>query len=109
MDATPTHARIKPLSDDLLTTGRAAKLIAKRTGVRASPSTVWRWMTGGCHGVRLEHVKIGRRVFTTAAALSAFISASSAPPTRTDDDIDRMEEVAEEHADLDRELAAEGL
>jgi len=37
-----------------------------------SPSTVYRWIAPGMHGVRLNHLRIGRRVFTSAPALERF-------------------------------------
>jgi len=38
-------------------------------------STVWRWCSKGLKGVRLEHVKIGRRICTTRDALDRFFDS----------------------------------
>lgn len=41
-------------------------------GNKVSLPTVWRWVTLGVKGVRLEAVRYGRRWFTTQAALDTF-------------------------------------
>jgi hypothetical protein len=38
-------------------------------------STWWRWCTDGSSGIRLEHVRIGSRIFTSTQAVSRFVNA----------------------------------
>ncbi len=40
--------------------------------VNTSPSTIWRWITDGTHGIKLGHIRLGRRVFTSEPALERF-------------------------------------
>ena len=35
-------------------------------------STLWRWSRQGLHGIRLEYLKIGRRIVTSREALDRF-------------------------------------
>ncbi len=35
-------------------------------------STLWRWCREGLHGVRLEYLKVGRRIVTSREALDRF-------------------------------------
>jgi hypothetical protein len=59
--------------EELLTTAQAAKLLPPtRQGKPVSPSTVWRWIEHGSHGVRLEAVKLPHGWRTSAAALQRF-------------------------------------
>lgn len=57
---------------------------AKRTPVPISPCTLWRWCTRGFYVraanqiVRLQHVQVGRRMFTTEEWLEEFIVKLSA-------------------------------
>lgn len=39
---------------------------------RPSKTSVWRWCRRGLNGVRLEYVRIGRRMWTSAEALERF-------------------------------------
>lgn len=71
---------ISDKADELLTFPQAAKLLPGRDGGRIAPSTVWRWATRGCQGpngttVRLETVRVGGLVFTSAKAVREFIAA----------------------------------
>ena len=57
----------------LLTLAAAAKLLPHRP----HPSALWRWARRGLRArngsiVRLEHFRIGGRIYTTEAALEAF-------------------------------------
>lgn len=55
--------------DNRLTLAEAGRI----TGV--SPSAVYRWIAEGKHGVRLAHAQLGRRFFTSKAALNVFMNA----------------------------------
>lgn len=48
---------------------------AKRSPGRPHASTLWRWCREGLHGVRLEYVRFGRRIFTSTEALDRFAQA----------------------------------
>lgn len=39
----------------------------------------YRWALKGINGVRLEHVRIGRRLFTTMGGVARFVAAMNAP------------------------------
>jgi hypothetical protein len=76
---------IDPLTDDLIPLRDVPSIL--KTPKKLNPVTVWRWRLRGRKGVRLETVLIGQNYYTTAAALRAFLAASSgntppAAPTR---------------------------
>ena len=53
---------------------------AKRSPGRPSPSAVWRWCRRGIKGrsgerVKLEHIRVGGRIYTTGESLSRFFTA----------------------------------
>jgi len=58
--------------DELLSLVQAAAQCPAVDGKKPHASSIWRWMTKGCRGVRLEHVRVGRRVVTTREALEVF-------------------------------------
>lgn len=51
---------------------------AKQAPGRPHASTLWRWCRGGLHGVRLEYVRFGRRIFTSMEAMDRFAAALAA-------------------------------
>ena len=70
-------------NDELLGLCQAAAQCPAVDGKKPHASSIWRWMRQGCRGVRLEHVKVGRRVVTTREALEEFFRATaqaSLPP-----------------------------
>lgn len=38
-------------------------------------STLWRWCRQGLHGVRLEYLRVGRRIVTSRESLDRFFAA----------------------------------
>lgn len=52
---------------------------AKSLPTRPNASTVWRWATRGCRGIRLETVRIGGFHYVSADALRAFLDATNEP------------------------------
>jgi hypothetical protein len=40
-------------------------------------STVWRWVTRGCRGVKLETIRIGARRYTSRSAVRRFVDELS--------------------------------
>ena len=57
------------LKEKLLSVNEAAKVIPGRPHL----STVWRWISYGVGGVRLETVQIGGRRYTSFEAIERFI------------------------------------
>jgi len=62
---------IDPLATDLITLEEAAALVPGRP----HRHTVYRWYSYGCHGYRLETIKLNGRVLTSPAALRDFLLA----------------------------------
>ena len=56
-----------------------AEYPSRRPGKRINISTVWRWATQGCRGVRLETVVIGGGRFTSREAVQRFAERLSQP------------------------------
>ena len=62
--------------EELITFAEAAKrLPRRRAGRKVNVSTLHRWCTRGCQGVRLEFLKIGGIRCTSMAALQRFFDA----------------------------------
>jgi len=57
----------------------ACKYLGEVTGKRPALTTVWRWCSKGCRGVRLESVCIGGRRYVTIPAIERFINGSNRP------------------------------
>ena len=60
---------------DYLTLGQAAKLIPTTGGRPPSTMSLYRWCTVGLNGVRLKHMRFGRRICTTPEDLAEFARA----------------------------------
>lgn len=58
-----------------ISTARRSLVPRKRNGKPPAPSTIWRWIHSGLHGVRLEVVYIGGTPYTSAEALYRFFAA----------------------------------
>ena len=57
-------------------------LLAKMgLGKRVARSTVFRWLTSGSHGVRLDGVRVGGQWYTSVEAVRRFIAATTATAT----------------------------
>ncbi len=66
-----------PLTTSLspyLTLSEAAKRLPRNNGRRVHTSTLWRWCRKGCHGVKLQYVRIGRSIRVTEAGLNHFFT-----------------------------------
>jgi hypothetical protein len=69
---------IDPAKEHLLSLSKAARKLPRLRNDRpVSPSTLWRWATGGLRGVRLETIKVGGSTCTSAEALARFFIALS--------------------------------
>lgn len=66
---------IEVFTENLLTLTEAAKFIPPIDGKRVNISTLWRWCRRGLNGVRLEYIRIGCRIVTSAEALNRFANA----------------------------------
>ena len=65
------------LSEDVLTLKQAAIELSSVSGKRPDKSTLFRWISRGCGGVRLDGVRVGRDWITSKQALNRFIVARS--------------------------------
>lgn len=61
-----------------LSLSQAAKQIPTSNGRPPSTMSLFRWCTIGVRGVRLEHLRFGRRIVTTPQALDDFARALAA-------------------------------
>lgn len=65
----------------LMTLPEAARFVSKKTGMRISPVTVWRWAKRPVDGVELQVVGFGRRLFVSAESLEAYgLAIGKLPP-----------------------------
>ncbi len=88
------------LNEELLSVAEAAKILPGRPNV----ATVWRWISRGCKGIRLEVFRSGGRTYTSRQALERFsarLSGQAESPAPTA----RAKRVAAAEA----ELAAAGI
>lgn len=61
-------------AQELVTLTQAAKWLPKVSGKKICVCTLWRWCRKGLRGVRLEYVRVGRKICTTRAAMLRFFS-----------------------------------
>ncbi len=114
---------IDVLNDEgLLTLSEAARSLPRIGDKRPHASTIWRWCRLGIKSrsgrrIRLEHVRVGARVFTTADAINDFVAAVAeadreafdsqpAPPVNKPRTSKQRERAI---AQAERELAGAGL
>lgn len=73
---------------DLLTLAEAARRLPRIDGKKVAVATLWRWCRKGLRGVRLQYVRVGRRICVSPGALSTFfaqltaLDRQSPPPGR---------------------------
>ena len=70
---------IDPLNDELIPLSQAARSLPSKPGA----ATLWRWHRRGVKGVKLEIVRVGGRVFTTASAWRDFVTRMTSRPDNT--------------------------
>lgn len=82
-DETPDGTR-DIMAEGPISMATAARAVPVVDGRQVSPTTVWRWATRGVRGVRLECIRVGRRMCTSRAALFRFFHrlADVGPPVR---------------------------
>lgn len=67
---------IDTTSENVVTFSQAVDLLPRRRrGRKAHVSTLYRWATVGCRGVRLETIQIGGTCCTSREALQRFFEA----------------------------------
>jgi hypothetical protein len=71
------------LDEQLITLTEAAKHLPRIDGRKVSVCTLWRWCRRGLRGVRLEYVRVGRKICTTHEALMRFFAELSALDRQT--------------------------
>lgn len=66
--------------EELLSLTEATKTIPPIDGKRPHVGSLWRWTSKGVRGVKLDHLRVGRRVVTTREALQRFFQAVAEAP-----------------------------
>lgn len=67
-------------SEDVVTIAEAVQgLPPHQNGRKIHISTIYRWISRGIHGVRLESLKLGRRLVTSHEAIQRFAERLSEP------------------------------
>ena len=66
------------LTEDVLTMSEARNEIHAITRQRPDKATITRWIHRGCHGTKLEAVRLGRQLITSKQALTRFLEARTA-------------------------------
>ena len=62
----------------------AKRLPRRRAGKRPHVATLYRWATRGCQGVKLETIRVGGTLCTSAEALQRFCERLSNPDESSD-------------------------
>ena len=62
-------------NEEILSINDAARSLPRIDGKRPHLSTIWRWARVGVRGVKLDYVRLGRRVCTSKEALARFAQA----------------------------------
>jgi len=74
---------INVLLEDIVTLQDATLLFPRRRrGCKPSFGCVWRWVTSGLHGVKLEAVKCGNSTCTSKQAIVRFVEQLTAKDVR---------------------------
>lgn len=62
-------------NETILSLTEAAKVLPRVNGKRPAVSTLWRWCRKGLRGVRLDYIRVGRKIATSREALNRFFTA----------------------------------
>ena len=76
-----------------------ARKVVPVGGKELHVSTIWRWCSRGLRGVKLEHVRVDRRVCTSTQAISRFVNALAAVETLTPAECRKQQIVAQPGSD----------
>ena len=83
----PSKTHTSVLEDcglELLTLSEAAQRLPRVHHKRIHVSTLWRWCRKGLRGIRLEYVKVGRKIMVTPQGLERFFNALAQADTQQD-------------------------
>lgn len=67
----------KILTESCLSLRQASAEIESVTGIKVDRSTIFRWVTKGCGGVKLDSIRLGQRILVSREAINRFIVARS--------------------------------
>ena len=62
-------------NEEVMSLAEAAKSLPRVNGRRPSLSTLWRWCRKGLKGVRLDYLRVGRKIVTSREAMNRFFAA----------------------------------
>lgn len=62
-------------NEEAMSLAEAAKSLPRVNGRRPSLSTLWRWCRKGLKGVRLDYLRVGRKIVTSREAMNRFFAA----------------------------------
>lgn len=91
--------------DNPLTTAQAGRMLPGHP----DPSTVWRWMKKGRGGIRLDYVRVGRKIVTDRPALERFVQRLTEADAAPDAPTAPAADPGAEHAAADAALQAMGI
>ena len=80
--------------------------IAPKYEIDIHPCTVWRWIQKGVRGVRLEHIRVGRRILTSDEAVERFFFALAEADKIPASSPSKLNQTTL-HADVNRAMALE--
>lgn len=82
--------------EQLLTVAQACDHFPRVGNRKVSTFAVYRWLSTGVRGTKLESVRVGGRVCTSAEAVQRFLHRANAPtPTTPAPDLRKQHEAAE--------------
>lgn len=61
-------------SENLVSLSQATQILPVLGDKNVHPSTLWRWCRRGLNGTKLDYLRMGRRIFTSAEALDRFFT-----------------------------------
>lgn len=94
--------------NNAITLGEARDLLERVLGHRPDHSTVYRWVLNGRAGIRLPHLRLGKRIVTSVAALEWWMKATAEASVPTPAPSDEPASLVHD-AELEAACAAEGL
>jgi hypothetical protein len=73
---------IDTFSETIISIADAAKHVGKISGKNRNRSVIFRWISRGVSGVKLEAIRIGGEIFTSKEALNDFLNRSREARTK---------------------------
>lgn len=97
-------------TENLISPSEAAKSLPhRRMGRPVNTSCIYRWMSSGCRGVKLEFIQVGGSRFTSREALDRFFAVLTAQANGTQLPAQPTASTQRSIAAAEAELAAMGL